>query len=554
LHKAVEGLAIGLLALGIKKGTPVAIFSYNRPEWVIADLAILKIGAIVVPIYHILPDWQVKYIINDSRTELVFVENAKLFSVIKNIQDQTPNLKNIVVFDDSGIDGKDYWKFNDLIGRKQNGNINFPSVLPSDIATYVYTSGTTAEPKGVILTHNNILSNVLPCIKRYNVNERDVLASFLPLCHMFERTCGYYTILLAGGTIGYVSSLDTVAQDVKKIRPTVLITVPRVLEKVYEQVSRRVAEGTALQRRLVRSAVKNLNRYANLRYRKRKIPFGLKIKYWFDNNLVAAKFRRLAGGRIRLIVSGGAALNKKIAKIYHIFGFNIVEGYGLTETAPVVCANTIEANRFGTVGKPLDNVSVRIGKNDEILVKGPNVMVGYLNKPNETNQTIDNQGWFHTGDQGRFDEFGNLVITGRIKELIVTSYGKNIAPVPIEQRLQESNYIDQVMLYGDKKKCLVALIVPQRKAVESYAKRNKIEFTNYSELLQTSEIKKLIKVEIENINQDFAQHERVKSFALLSENFSVENGLLTPTLKLRRDAIVKRYQDLIESLYQDLER
>lgn len=553
LHNLVNAVAFNLVNNGIKKGTPVAIFSYNRPEWVIADLAILKIGAIVVPIYHILPDWQVKYIINDSKTELIFVENAKLFSVIESIKDQTPSLKKIFVFDDSEIGDKAYGKFADLTNT-QPTKINFPSVLANDVATYVYTSGTTAEPKGVILTHNNILSNVFSAIKQYNVNEKDGLASFLPLCHMFERTCGYYTILLAGGTIGYVESLDTIALDVKTLRPTVLITVPRVLEKVYETVSRKITEGSALQRKLVRSAVKNLNRYTNLKYRKRKIPFGLKIKYWFYDCLVAAKFRKLAGGKVRLIVSGGAALNKKIAKIYHIFGFNIVEGYGLTETAPVVCANTIETNRFGTVGKPLENVSVKIGENDEILVKGPNVMIGYLNKPEATAQAIDNEGWFHTGDQGRFDEYGNLIITGRIKELIVTSYGKNIAPMPIEQRLQESSYIDQIMLYGDKKKCLVALIVPQKKAVENYAKKNKIEFANYPELLQTAEIKNLIKSEIEIANQDFAQHERIKSFALLTENFTVENGLLTPTLKVRRDAIVKKYRDLIESLYQDLER
>ena len=328
----------------------------------------------------------------------------------------------------------------------------------------------------------------------------------------------------------------------------------RVLEKVYEEVIQRVEAGSVLQRKLVRGAVRNINQYVNLKYRKRKIPVGLKIKRWFYNAIVGSKFRKLAGGKVRLIVSGGAAMNKKIGKIYQIFGLNILEGYGLTETSPIISANTIEDNRFGTVGMPLENVRVKIGNNDEILVKGPNVMIGYLNKPKETAQVFDNEGWLHTGDQGKFDKFGNLIITGRIKELIVTSYGKNIAPVPIEQRLSESRYIDQIMLYGDKRKCLVALIVPRRKSLESYAKANNIRFDNYPEILKRDEIKELINDEIEITNHDFAQHERVKSFTLLSENFTVENRLLTPTLKVRRDEIGKKYRNLIESLYKDLEQ
>lgn len=558
LSLAVDALATGLLRCGITKNHPVAIFSYNRPEWVIADLAILKIGGIVVPIYHTLPESQVKYLINDSKVELIFVENAKLFSLISRIRKELPSLKKVVVFDDTGINqDSDYYKFADFKTEAKQETLGeipnqFPLVYDSDIATFVYTSGTTGEPKGVILTHSNILSNVRSAIKRYRVNENDRLASFLPLCHMFERTCGYYTILLAGGTIGYVESLETIAKDIKTIQPTVLITVPRVLEKVYEAVSSRVATGSVLQRKLVRAAVKNLNQYANLKYRNRKISLAIKFKHWFYDRLVGTKFRKLAGGKVRLIVSGGAPLAKKIAKIYHIFGFNIVEGYGLTETAPVISANLIETNRFGTVGKPFDNIQIKIGENDEILVKGPNVMIGYLNKPVETAKVFDNEGWFHTGDQGKFDKFGNLIIIGRIKELIVTSYGKNIAPVPIEQRLSESNYIDQVMVYGDKKKCLVALIVPKKEAIERYTKENNIQFVDYPNLLQRAEIKKLVAAEIAVANQDFAQHEQIKAFALLPESFTIENGLLTPTLKVRREVVAKRYHDLIESLYKEL--
>ena len=555
LQNYVEAVSDRLSELGIKKGTPVAIFSYNRPEWVIADLAVLRLGGIVVPIYHTLPDCLVKYIINDSKTELLFVENAQLLSLVKKVRNEMPSLKNIVVFDYNEILGdEELIKFDDFKTKSSNATPKISNVFESDIATYVYTSGTTAEPKGVMLTHKNILSNVFTAIKQFKVNEKDVLASFLPLCHMFERTGGYYTMLIGGAAIGYVENLTTIAKDIKMIHPTVLITVPRLLEKVYEEVTKKVEAGSFIQKKLVRNAVRNLVRYTNLKNRKRKISLWLKLRRWFYNGVVGTKFRNLAGGRIRLIVTGSAAMNKKIGKLYSIFGFNIVEGYGLTETAPVVCVNRIEDNRFGTVGKPFDQVMVKIGDNDEILVKGPNLMIGYLNKPEETAKAIDNEGWFHTGDQGRFDKFGNLIITGRIKELIVTSYGKNIAPVPIEQKLSESKYIDQIMLCGDKKKCIVALIVPNQKLIEDYAKEKFITFNNYSELLKKEEVKKLIENEIETSNICLAPYEQVKSFALLAEPFTIENGLLTPTLKVRRNEIVKKYRDLIESLYKDLEK
>lgn len=555
LRDYVDSVAKELRKFGIGKGTPVAIFSYNRPEWVMADLAILKLGGIVVPIYHNLPDCLVKYIVNDSKTKLLFVENAQLFALVSNIRNEMPGLGKIIVFDNSGIsDNSEFLRFNDLKNSSYEVTDKVPEISRNDIATFVYTSGTTGEPKGVILTHNNIISNVLPAIKRFKINSKDIFISFLPLCHMFERTSGYYSMLFAGATIAYVESLATVILDVKKVRPTVLIAVPRILEKVYEEVARKVAAGSVIQRKLVSGTIRNINQYNNLKNRKRKISLWLIMKRWFYKVLVIAKFKKIAGGRLRVVVSGSASLNKKIAKIFYSFGFNIMEGYGLTETSPIVSSNSFEENRFGTVGKPFENVMVKIGENDEILVKGPNLMVGYLNKPEEAKKVIDNEGWFHTGDQGKFDKYSNLIITGRIKELIVTSYGKNIAPAPIEQKLSESKYIEQIMLYGDKKKCIVALIVPKRKSIENYGKENDIRFSSYAALLHTAEINKLIAKEIEKSNDCFATYEQVKSFALLAENFTVENGLLTPTLKVRRKEIVKKYYDLIESLYKDLEQ
>jgi len=555
LRDSVEAVAASIQKLGISNGDTVGIFSYNRPEWAIADLAILKLGGVIVPIYYTLPSSYVKYIMNDSRIKLIFVENAELFSLIESIRNETPDLEKVVLVDDSRISGeKDFLKFDDMKKREYRTLDEGAVVSGNDPATIVYTSGTTGEPKGAILTHGNIVSNALSAINRFGVTSQDVIVSYLPLSHLFERTCGYYTILFAGGTIGYAENLSTVARAVAEIRPTLLIAVPRIIEKVYDESVEKVEKSSFIKRVLLFSAIKNLNRYANLKYKKLKISLGLRMKCGIYNTIVASKFRKLAGGRLRLIASGGAPLNPQIAKVLYILGFNIVEGYGLTETSPMVCSNTVEENRLGTVGKPFDGVEVKIGDNDEILVKGPNVMRGYLNKPEETRRAIDNDGWFHTGDQGRFDEYGNLIVTGRIKEIIVTSYGKNIAPAPIEMKISGSRYIEQVRLCGNKRNCIVALVVPNRESVEHYAREKKLSFESYPALLEMDEIKELINHEIEETTADLASYERVKAFALLSEGFTVENGMLTPSLKLRREEIGKRYAGLIDTIYENLEK
>jgi len=356
-------------------------------------------------------------------------------------------------------------------------------------------------------------------------------------------------MIFAGGTIAYAENFTTIVDDVGKIKPTLLIALPRVLEKAYQTVAEKVNHSSFIKKKMVYAAIKNLNRYANLKYKNQKIPWLLKIKCNFFKKKVAKKFLEIAGGRIRLMVSGGAPLNKEVAKVYYILGFNICEGYGLTETSPVVSASTLEDNVLGTVGKPFPDVQVKIGENEEILVKGPNVMLGYHNKPEETMKAIDHNGWYHTGDQGKFDEKGNLIITGRIKELIVTSYGKKIAPIPIEEKLCKCGYIEQVMLYGDKKNYIVALIVPKKQAVEYYAKCKNISYQEYPELVKKNEIKSLIAQEIEKASQDLAHFEKVKQFALLPEGFTIDNGMLTPTLKLRRNKVLERYKDIIEQMY-----
>jgi long-chain acyl-CoA synthetase len=561
LAAAVDRLIASLRRIGVGKGDRVAIFAYHGPEWVMADLASLSLGAVIVPLYHTLTPAAAKYILNDSACKLVFVENKDLFGVIDSIRAEVPSLEHVVVFDETGIEkGGTYLKFADLTAEGADGGRDgtpgersagaaLPPVSPGDPATIVYTSGTTGAPKGAVLSHGNIVFDVFAATRHFKIGPDDTFLSFLPLCHMFERTCGYYTMLFAGATIGYAEGLSTIVSDVQKIRPTIIIVVPRIVEKIYEAVERKVTEAPLLRRRLVYSAVKCLNDRVNRLYRGEPVPFPLRLRSAFCDRLVASKFRKIAGGRLRLLVSGGAPLDRKLAKTLRVLGFNIVEGYGLTETAPIVCAGALDGHRLGTVGKPLDGVELKIGEWDEILVKGPNLMCGYFNLPEETAKAIDGEGWLHTGDQGRIDERGNLVITGRLKELIVTSYGKKVAPVPIEADILRSPYIDQVVLFGDNKKFIVALVVPQRDAIERFAREKGFGAAEYPELLARREITDLVAAEIERATIDLTPFEKVKAFKLLPEGFTVANELLTPTLKLRRRKIVERYQDAIEALY-----
>ncbi len=560
LSQAVDEVAAGLAEEGVKPGMRIGIYSYNRPEWVIADLAAIKLGAVVVPIYHTLPLDTVHYIINDAEVSHLFVENPELFNPLLPFLEQLKSLKVVITFFEQETKTSAGKKILSLTALRAHGAsalkekpelANPYQAKPDDLLTICYTSGTTGEPKGAMLSHKNILSNVFAAIERFNVTENDLLVSFLPLCHMFERTCGYYTILLAGAAIAYAESLQTIRDDVALVKPTILIVVPRVLEKVYNAVQEKVLTGPAVQRRLMIATIRSANRYALLKSTKRKIPFTLALKKKILDLLVVRKLRKLGGGRIRLIVSGGAPLERKLARTIRNLGFNLLEGYGLTETSPVVCAAVPGEERVGTVGKPFPNVEVRIGANDEILVRGPNVMLGYYKKPEETALAIDADGWFHTGDQGRFDAQGNLIITGRIKEIIVNAYGKNIPPVPIEHALLCSKFIDQVTVIGDRRPYLVALIVPARLTLEDYARENKIPYQSYQELLENPQVIKLFREEIDRCLLPFAPYEQVRKFRLIPEPFTVENGLLTPTLKVRRKEIDRVFANLIEAMYQE---
>lgn len=560
LSRLIDQTAAGLARRGVGSGSRVGIYSYNRPEWVVADLALIKLGAVVVPIYHTLPEDSIRYILRDAEVTHLFVENPELLANAVKVLGDLPALRDVILFFPQPQQTRTGKELFSLAALQESGAqaLNEDPALarphesrPDDLLTICYTSGTTGEPKGAMLTHANIMSNVAAAIERFSISERDRLLSFLPLCHMFERTCGYYTMLLAGATIAYAESLQTVTEDIRLVRPTLLIIVPRVLEKVYSAVTERVLGGPALNRFLMRATLRATSRCARYRARHEAPPLWLRIWRWKLDKLVVSKLRKLGGGRIRLLVSGSAPLEKRIARTFRNLGFNLIEGYGLTETSPVVCTLVPGEEKIGSVGKPFPGVEIRIGPDSEVLVRGPNVMKGYLNKPQETAKTIDPDGWLHTGDQGRIDPDGNLVITGRLKEIIVTAYGKNIAPVPVEQALCGSRYFEQAVVIGDSRPFLVALIVPGRVALEEYARAEGIAFADYPGLLADPRVVALARAEVARQLAAFAPYEQVRRFRLIAEPLSIENGLLTPTLKVRRPKVAERFRKEIEAMYRE---
>ncbi len=551
LSADVDRAAIHLSRLGLTHGDPIGILSSNRPEWVIADFACMKLGAVVVPIYPTLSASTIHFMIADSRMKMIVVENAALLRMLDSPHSERGGGWKSILIDTREADSdQDFIPFATL---RAPVDAPFPEdfrVGADDTATIVYTSGTTGEPKGVVLTHRNITANVRAVIERYQLNDHDVVLSYLPLCHMLERTCGYYAMLFSGAAIAYAENISTVFRDVQSVRPTILLTVPRVVEKAFEQAAAQVSSGSRLKQRMITRTIRDLSARADLRYNDKPVGPWLRLRCALLDKTIAAQFRKIGGGRLRLLGSGGAPLDRKIAKTYYVLGYNIIEGYGLTETSPVVCSNSAADNTLGTVGKPVRGVEVRIGENEEVLVRGPNVMRGYLNKPEETARIIDADGWLHTGDQGRFDARGNLAITGRIKDLIVTSYGKNIPAGAIEARIAQSPCVSQVMLYGDRRKYIVALVVPIRAAIERRAEELGIAAAGYPALLNDDRIRALLAEEIDRATADLSHYEKVKRFAMLAEEFTVGNGLLTPLMKLRRAQVADRYRGTIESMYE----
>ncbi|MFO7445154.1 MAG: long-chain fatty acid--CoA ligase, partial [Ignavibacteriaceae bacterium] len=422
----------------------------------------------------------------------------------------------------------------------------------NSVCTIIYTSGTTGEPKGVMLSHKNILSNVNAALEAFPITKDDMFLSFLPLCHIFERMGGYYTAFSAGSSIYYADSIDTVAQNLIEAKPTLITTVPRLFEKMYSRIIKNVESQPAAKQKIFHWAIKVGKEYAQA-VKKREVSFTLSSKKKIADKLVFNKIREKTGGRLRFFISGGAALSKDLGEFFEAAGIKILEGYGLTESSPVIAANRDDNYKFGTVGHPLPGVEVKIASDGEIIVRGPNVMLGYYKNIRETNEVIKD-GWLHTGDIGHFDPMGFLHITDRKKHLFKTSAGKYIAPTPIESLFLSSKYIDQFVLIGDRRTFLSALIVPDFEAIKEYADSHKISYSSVEDLTQKKEIFDLIEKEISPFQKKLANFERVRKFTILDHPFTMETGEITPSLKVKRKFVEERYRNIIEGMYQAAEK
>lgn len=550
---SIQQLSNGLRSLGVEKGDRIAIISENRPEWAISDFSILKIGAINVPMFSTLTAAQVGYILNDSGAKIICVSTVKQLEKVVTIRDNVETLETIILYDSTEDELPDgVVSYVDVCENgKDVETENDNNITEDDIATIIYTSGTTGNPKGVMLTHANFLFNFNACKSLVDVGETDVLLSFLPLSHVFERLGGHYVPLFSGAKIAYAESTFTVAQNMQEVSPTVMLSVPRLYETMHDRVLRAVEAGSSLKQKIFHWGVAVGSKVSSSIQQGRNPSLMLSIKQGIADKLVFAKLKAATGGSLRFFISGGAALPQSIAEFFHAAGILILEGYGLTETSPVISLNYPEKWKFGTVGEPVPGIEVQIAEDGEILTRGPHVMKGYFNNDEATAEVIDSEGWFYTGDIGIIDEDGFIKITDRKKNIIVLSNGKNVAPQPIESQLIQSPFINQIMLVGNERKNVAALIVPNFDALNSWGKENEVDTSDMSAMLKTREVHQHIQKEIRERLTDFADFEQVRRFALLEREFSQEEDEMTPTLKLKRNVIIEKFSDEIEGMYPE---
>ena len=548
--ESVDAFSKGLRALGVQKDDRVAILSENCPEWAITDFGTLKTGAVTVPMFSTLTAAQVGYILRDSGAKIICVSTEKQLEKVASIRGEVPTLEQIIIFDSIEAEiPEGVTEFATVC--ELDGEAADAAVSEDDIATIIYTSGTTGNPKGVMLTHANFISNVEACKSLIDVSESDVLLSFLPLSHVFERLGGHYVPLFSGAKIAYAESTFTVAQNMKEVAPTVMLSVPRLYETMHERILRAVQEGSPLKQKIFHWGVSVGSSVSSAIQQGKKPSAILRLQQSIADKLVFAKLKEATGGRLRFFVSGGAALPQSIAEFFHAAGILILEGYGLTETSPVISMNHPEKWKFGTVGVPVPGIEVQIAEDGEILTRGPHVMKGYFNNEAETAEVIDEDSWFHTGDIGIIDEEGFVKITDRKKNIIVLSNGKNVAPQPIESALVQSPFISQIMVVGSERKNLAALIVPNFDALKAWASENSVDTTDLPAILQAREVQQHFQSEIRSRLTDFADFEQVRRFTLLEKEFSQEDDEMTPTLKLKRNIIIERYSDEIDGMYPE---
>lgn len=551
-------IAAGLHAIGIRHGDRVALLSDSRVEWTLTDAGCLFAGAVDVPIYPTLTPPQVSYILRDSGSSALFLANREKFLELKNILGECPHVEHVIFFDAEGVTEADGLTLAQLEQKGRELEQNDPGLIDrmaaettrDDLATIIYTSGTTGEPKGVMLTHENLVSNLIDSCGHLEIGEEDTVLSVLPLSHVYERQA-MYMYLHHGMAVYFAESLQTIAPNLREVRPTIVVGVPRMFEKIYQRIRERAAEAGKLKERLLAWSVAVGSEYADRFSKRQPIPATLKLKHRLAMKLVFSKWHEAFGGRIRLLLSGGAALSEELARIYIGAGIPIIQGYGLTETSPVVTASSLDDYRVGTVGRAIPHVEIRTAEDGEIEVRGPNVMRGYYNKPEETQAAFTEDGWFKTGDIGTIDADGFLRITDRKKELFKTSGGKYIAPAPIEQAIKGSRFVNQVVLVGSERKFPAALIVPVWEQLESYCKLKGIEVQSRSEMCRHPRIIDLLQRQIDALTPNLARYEKIKKVALLEDEFTIESGELTPTLKIKRRVIDEKYRDVIEQLYAE---
>jgi len=555
VNDTVNQLAAGLLHLGISSNDmsvegrdKIAIISKNRPEWLMIDLATQKIGAVLAPIYPTISVNELQFILNDSQAKIIFVNDEDLFLKVKSIKDQVPSLKHVFTLEH--VPNAVYWK--DCLQKATPEILEkirqlSDKISPQDLATIIYTSGTTGTPKGVMLSHNNILSNVVDsnCVFQEIGVEGKRALSFLPLNHIFERMVTY-VYLFKGASIFYAESLETIGDNLKEVKPNMFTTVPRLLEKVYDKIMQKGSELTGTKKKLFFWAHGlaekfEINKSGGIWY---------SMQLALANKLIFSKWREALGNNIQCIVSGGAACQVRLIRIFTAAKIPIMEGYGLTETSPVIAVNRYEeeGRKFGTVGPLIDNVEVKIAEDGEILCKGPNVMMGYYKRPDLTAEVI-NDGWFATGDIGAMVDNKFLKITDRKKELFKTSGGKYVAPLPIENKLKESPYVEQMMLVGSERKFVGALIDPAFPNLREWCRKNNIPDGTSEELVRNPKVLELYKDIVESFNKYFNQVEQVKKFELLPNEWTVDTGEMTPKLSLKRKVIMEKYRDAVERIY-----
>jgi long-chain acyl-CoA synthetase len=551
----VQAISLGLRELGIQPGDKVAIVSENRPEWALADYACLTARATDVPIYPTLTAKQTEYILRDSESVAVFCSTAAQVDKVLESKGSLPGLKHIIAFDGDAARRPGVTALSAVESKGRAVAAKHPSwkqealsAQPDDLATLIYTSGTTGDPKGVMLTHHNIWSNVQAVLQMIPIGGGDECLSMLPLSHSYERMVDY-TLFQAGVIINYAESFDTVAANLGEVKPTVVLSVPRLYEKVYARVLENALSGSAIKRKIFFWAKRAGEQWATLAIAGLPVPRGLAFKKKIADRLVFSKLQARTGGRIRFFVSGAAPLSADIAKFFYSAGLPVIEGYGLTESSPVLTLNPLDRIKLGTVGRAIPGVELKIASDGEILARGPNIMQGYYKLPEATKEMLDADGWLHTGDIGELDSDGYLKITDRKKELLKTAGGKYIAPQPIEGMIKRNKFVANAVLYGDRRKYPIVLVVPNFDNLERWAKERNLSYHSKAELIQLADVQAKVEREVMSMLKELAKFETPKKVVLLENDFTIESGELTPTLKVKRRVVEKRYKDQIDAAY-----